>query len=232
MLGLILYGSRARGDHRLNSDVDLLGITDSGAIRRTKPARGTNLHLFPFKKLREDAAKGELFLSHLVHEGRVVFDPCDLFEIVRADFQFKQSYASEIRQGTEVALFLISNKSRLDQNFVRKRLVWAIRTMIIARAANDSLPIFGLKDLMKFSGIDALKIVIGRSNVADVDDLIKVSRQVLIKMGDHECVSSWPKGKLAQIARLSDFSIGRSTASMVFPGASDHLYNEDSSHYG
>ena len=47
LLSVILFGSRARGDHRSTSDVDLLGISDEGPIKTEISSCGVSFYQYP-----------------------------------------------------------------------------------------------------------------------------------------------------------------------------------------
>ena len=66
---LILYGSRARGDARPNSDVDILLAPDEGQIGKPKKFDGLSLHIYPKNWLFENARSGDLFAYHIASEG-------------------------------------------------------------------------------------------------------------------------------------------------------------------
>ena len=183
LISLVLYGSRARGDHRMRSDVDLLGVIEGGAIQKGGAKRGTNLHLYPFHYLKHQSLKGNLFLLHLTHEGIVLHDPLDTFEQVQEAFRFKRSYAKEVREASAVIWYAL--QPRFDQSMliVRRRLVWAIRTILIARSAEERQVNFSSKSLEAFSGFSGLKHVIDNRNVEDIDLLVFASKTIARRHG-------------------------------------------------
>ena len=217
LLSLVLYGSRARGDFRLNSDIDLLGVVESNAIARADPARATHLHLYPISTLMEKSRRGDLFLLHLVKEGRVLHDTAGIFESVKSAFALKESYNDEIRQATLICLFILDNRHALDLKSGRSRLVWSIRTILIANAANEGLAVFSARRLEERFSIEHLKEVIDKKNVLDNRLMVDVARSVLTRFGDRTTVRRWPHAKLAQIALLqAQGSLGKSTVGLVY----------------
>ena len=215
---IILYGSRARGDHRRDSDVDLLGVVDTPTISRTPAVRGANLHLYPFDYLINKAKSGDLFLLHLTSEGKPLFDSFGIFKSLQESFKYKKSYSKEISEGTAVVLFLCSNPAALKKETGRKRLVWGFRTILIGAAADRGLAIFSSRKLEEFSNIENLKTSIDNKFRTDFTTISEVARAVTTSFGDRDLVKSWPNGKLSQMgAIMRSGRIGRSTAKLVFP---------------
>ena len=217
LLSLLLYGSRARGDHRLRSDVDLLGIVENGAIGKEVAARGSSFYHYPLPSLIKGATNGDLFVSHLVHEAKVLHDTVDIFKRVQASFRWRDSYRDERRNSKIIIRFITDRPDSLTKPAVRKRLVWAIRTLIISTAAEQKIPIFGSKDLSSFVSMPYLKGVIEMRNTIEVDDLIAAAKAVSDSLGS-ETRLMWPIRKHAQAAYM--FRAGgilASTAQMIEP---------------
>ena len=199
LLSLILYGSRARGDHRQRSDVDLLGVVESSAIHREVTARGASFYHYPSHTLIAKAESGDLFALHLVEEGIVLHDTVDFFEKVRSSFRFREDYKSTIKEAQAVLRFLRDRRSLIDKPKVRKRMVWAMRTIIIARAAEKRSPVFASKALELFSGIAGLKDVIDNRNTVEARKLLEASQSVEEKFGVQVFAGSWPDVVPAQV---------------------------------
>lgn len=116
LLSLILYGSRARGDHRQRSDVDLLGVVESQSIHREVTSRGASFYHYPSHTLLAKAKAGDLFVLHLVEEGKVLHDTLNFFEQVRQSFRYKTSYSHVIMEAQAVILFICERESLLVDN--------------------------------------------------------------------------------------------------------------------
>lgn len=68
--GLMIYGSRARGDAVDGSDLDLLGLVQS-----PRPSsRSGDVHLSYYTPAQLGSGVGTLFGAHLKRDGRVLFD--------------------------------------------------------------------------------------------------------------------------------------------------------------
>jgi predicted nucleotidyltransferase len=213
---LVLYGSRARGDHRLSSDVDLIGITDGGLITRESPSRGANLHLYPFSKIIIDAGRGDLFVLHLVAEGKPLHDTLGVFERVKDAFCYRADYSDTIETATAVGLFLLSSSIALSKKSGRRRFIWALRTILIATAAQEENPIFSSGALEDFSGIIGLKKLIDRRYTTPISDLKSIGEHLIDRYGTKSVIENWPFGKVAQRNFVQKYGpIGVSTASLA-----------------
>ena len=224
LLSLILYGSRARGDHRHKSDVDLLGITEAGAIGREPPVRGANLHLMSHLSFKAKCERGDLFACHIVKEGKALSYVGKFFASASESFIFKASYSKEIEEATLIALF-ISAHDRFDASDkkVRKRLFWAFRTLIIAASAEERVPSFGSRDLEEYSGITDLKAMIDQRTTLDREVTQKLFKLLVNKFGNEKVIGQWPTDKVQQCALLSNFSsIGKSTVDLLYPPVSNY----------
>ena len=198
LLSLVLYGSRARGDHRQKSDVDLLGVIEDGPIQKEMSAGGTSLYHYPSKLLMKKAENGDLFVLHLVEEGIVLHDSLDLFKTVKTSFQYKEDYSDEIASGYLVIKFFIERPHLLRGRAARKRLVWAIRTILIARCAERRQACFSSTALARVSGIPALKGVIDHRNQPNGKELLVVAAKVAERFGGTTRGEKWPSDKKSQ----------------------------------
>lgn len=202
ILSLILFGSRARGDHRSSSDVDLLAIVDTGKIRQEVSHNGISLFHYPISYLREKSENGDLFLLHITKEGKILHDTAKVFQSICERFNFKISYQPEIVDGSAIIWFLLENRYLLLNNLFRKKLIWAIRTILIAKSAEKRDAIFSSAALAVFSHNEQVKNVIDNLYEVDTSCLIKVSRYVVKKFGASKEEIGWPSEKSQQKARL------------------------------
>lgn len=142
-----LFGSRARGDFTEASDVDLLVVTDDDFTRHSNVS-GISLSAYPLVDLERMAAGGDLFLFHVLNEGKPLYDPVGHFERLRHRFQLRSSYVGLTRAATDLGWFLVDHHSSLpDASIVGRRVAWVVRTILIARSAERGSPLFSRKDL-------------------------------------------------------------------------------------
>lgn len=203
LLSVVLYGSRARGDHRPKSDVDLLGVTESGLLRKEVAAGGTSMYHYPAPFLLDNAERGDLFVLHLVKEGKVLHDTLGFFSRVCNQFTFKDSYGPEIEDASLIMRFFVERPRLLLKTAPRKRLVWALRTAIIARSADEKSPAFSSSALASFSKIPELKDAIDHRNNPNLESYLRITQRVYSKFGcKTEVESYWPREKSAQRALM------------------------------
>ncbi len=146
-----LFGSRARGDAAPDSDVDLLLVTNERRVRHA--AMGNiSLYLYPWTKLLRDARSGDLFICHIVREARQLHDPEGRLGTLGDAFRFKDSYADEIGQASDLAWYIVHNFRDMPGAVATKRIAWCVRTILIARTAEQHRPLFAATELTRFSG--------------------------------------------------------------------------------
>src|SRR5690242_1909710 len=153
LLSVILFGSRARGDHRSTSDVDLLGISDDGPIKAEVSRQAVSFYQYPLRALHSKAVSGDLFVLHINSEGKVLHDTAEVFPRICDAFRFKQSYEREIREASCVNWFILERPHLLPSDTIRKRLIWGLRTILIAKCAERQTPVFSSGGLADFAGI-------------------------------------------------------------------------------
>lgn len=192
LLSLVLFGSRARGDHHSRSDFDLLGIVEGGGIRGEVGRHGTSFYCYPLDLLRKRSEGGDLFLLHLTSEGVVLHDTANIFSLVRESFRYKVSYEVEIRQGSAVVWYLCERPGLLTDRSMVRRFIWGVRTILIARSAEKRSPVFSSAALAEFSRCQELKSIIDDRFSYSEDILIKVGVGVVEKYGLARKDLSWP----------------------------------------
>lgn len=210
---LILYGSRARGDHRLQSDIDLLGLVEASQISRERNRRGLNFHTFPFHTALDKARSGDLFVAHIVHEGVAIHDPFELFPRLTEEFSFRESYKKERKEATYVALYIRAKRASFFSDALKKRASWAIRTLIISAAAEEKKAIFSSSDLESYSGISGLKSFIEKRATQPVASYKSYLRACLKRFGSHGVIRTFPKTTSERRSRL--LRVGGIAASTV-----------------
>ncbi len=91
-LALILFGSYSRGDYDLTSDIDVLEVTQ----RVEKPYSNgeINFSTYSLEQLRKMASEGNLFILHLILEGKLISGDTNLLKIIERSFIKRKSYES------------------------------------------------------------------------------------------------------------------------------------------
>lgn len=138
---ILLFGSRAREDNRRGSDTDLLLVSPPGTPQH-KSIGHLSMFFYPWEKLIADARDGDLFVCHIVREAKPVFDPLDQLDQLRSLFRLRTSYAREIEHARDLGWFLDRHNSSLASSMVVRRIIWCVRTILIARLAERGTPVF------------------------------------------------------------------------------------------
>lgn len=148
-----LYGSRARGDHRSDSDVDLLQVvaTPTASVVVDEIA----LSSYTLAQLEKMATHGSLFVDHVLTEAVVIFDPEDLLARVREAFR-PVSY-DQVLHDLRWSIQLLTDSPDVYARCAAKynRLVLNLaRTYIYATARHDGHSTFSMNVLWdKYAGI-------------------------------------------------------------------------------
>lgn len=123
-----------------------------------------SLYLYPWAKLLRDARGGDLFVCHIVRESRQLHDPKDRLGILGDAFRFKDSYADEIGQASDLAWYIAHNFRDIPGAVATKRIAWCVRTILIARTAEQHRPLFAAAELARFSGSASVRQLIAQKD--------------------------------------------------------------------
>lgn len=172
VLAIALYGSRARGDNDPDSDTDMLMVSNDAAHRHAEHAN-VSLSFYSPHALIEKARTGDLFLCHIVNEAVVLYDPTDFFGQLRKHFLYKTNYSQEINAAQNLGWFLVYYAATFDNiKLANKRIAWCVRTILIARAAEQTRIIFSASELAEFSGLSQTRTLIANKDSDKFDPLI------------------------------------------------------------
>jgi hypothetical protein len=141
IVAALLFGSLARNDSAFGSDTDLLMISMLDETRHVSIGH-LSLFLYPWEKLERDAREGDLFVCHLVYEAKPLLDPHGYLPSMKQTFCFRESYQSEIARAVEFGWYLAAYGGDLNPALLAKRALWCVRTILIARSAEQRTPIF------------------------------------------------------------------------------------------
>jgi len=147
---LVLFGSHARGDHDLHSDIDLLGIDNSYDYGVTSIGT-TNLSLYSEDKIKQMMIEGDLFALHIKEEGVCIYNS-EAFNDLKRHFTYKESYSVDIYTSYFLAKKIFERKHEIkDWKFANRRISWCIRTFLISLSAENKLPVFSKSAISKFA---------------------------------------------------------------------------------
>lgn len=183
VVATLLFGSLARADQSEGSDTDLLMIGLDEKMRHVSVGH-LSLFLYPWRQLEQDARDGDLFVCHLVREAKPLIDPdCYLPRLQRA-FQFRSSYAAEIARASDFGWFLVNFGAELSPQLLMKRALWCVRTILIARSAEERDPVFAPDRLAERTPSLSAQDLLRNRRRPRVDVAVqKALRQFLIDVG-------------------------------------------------
>lgn len=166
---LIIYGSAAREDEDENSDVDLFGITSAAEYSMVVKQK-INIAIQPMSQVINMALNGDLFLYHIIEEGKVLYDVNDNFEVMREKFKFRDSYLNDVSNASDLGWVLLRIAKQAENfSLINKRIAWCVRTILIAKCAEMRVPVFSASGLAEYA------------ENYDVVDLIKNKNQEKFK---------------------------------------------------
>lgn len=175
---LILYGSRARGESRMDSDVDLMLVLADDELRAPTSSRGVSLHRYPQSWLEKSARAGTLFSYHVAFEGLALDDPDDFLGRLRGLFVAKSTYEDELALGALVMRLLLDKD--WGANFAaRRRFFWALRTVLIAHSTRIGAPRFDSDILEKDSAIPGVAALINNRESAPFEACRQIGLQII-----------------------------------------------------
>ncbi|MCT4624028.1 MAG: nucleotidyltransferase domain-containing protein [Schleiferiaceae bacterium] len=194
ILATALYGSRARGDHSASSDTDLFLITDNDAIKHDAVG-GLSSSYYPLHRVKEMAEGGNLFLYHVLHEGIILYDPKQIFETLKNDFCFLDSYQHVATEAAAIGWMIVNHPNHAAQSpILRRRIAWCVRTILIAQSANRRSPVFSRDQLCKISSSIHVSSLIQqkdqKSNLAGTAIEFEYLEDFLVSTGISNPVSS------------------------------------------
>lgn len=175
-----LFGSRARNQQTRGSDTDLLLV---GGEDRTRHVSIGHLSMFfyAWEKLLEDAQGGNLFTCHIVREAVPIYDPDCFLDKLSENFVLRRSYATEIQQASELGWFLDRYGSELRAALVAKRMIWCIRTILIARSAEVGAPVFSPEALIQLTRSNSARELLAERHQRHADAVMRHKFRLFLK---------------------------------------------------
>ncbi|UNK38018.1 hypothetical protein MNR02_16455 [Shinella sp. H4-D48] len=167
---LILYGSQARGDAGPRADTDLLGISQNNQVEKHSFG-STSLHIYNFKDLSERSKSGDLFMIHLCLEGQALFDPKDHFELLKYQLDIKRNYFSEKKRAVAIGQLVVNEfRKSKSKPFPARRILWAIRTIIIADSVENNKFSFSTEAISNYSNMVGLFEILRDKRITPMND--------------------------------------------------------------
>lgn len=188
-----LFGSRARGDHSENSDVDLLHVTNDDRAAHSQTA-GVSVSSYPLTDLKQRAATGDLFLYHVLFEGLPLYDPEGHFGALKEAFKLRSDYSVDIRKAVDLGWFIVHHhRSIPDRQMIGRRAAWVTRTILIAASAEKGRPVFSRDALAaEAPGTDVLGLISAKDSISFAEGTLGKLAELLRRYGDRSSFVSVP----------------------------------------
>jgi hypothetical protein len=149
------------------SDVDLFGVGDAGDYRMVVTNK-VNLAVYDRAEALRRSSLGDLFILHIVREGRTIYDESHFFRDLSTSFKFRVSYRTEIDQAIELGWSLLKVEKKVKNwHLLNKRMAWCVRTILIAQAAEGRKAIFSVRELSQFGGSESVGQIIGNKDSSE-----------------------------------------------------------------
>lgn len=186
---LLLFGSRARGDHLASSDIDLLAITENKKPTVSGSVDASLFH-YSFDWLQDKASAGDLFVWHLVTEAIAIYDPADNLNALRQDFRFRENYRKQITQASDVGWLISLFGDKMSAREANRWLAWVVRTISIAQAATLQKPAFSGAALATVLDYPDIEILVRQKDRKTFDDSARRLLKVFLgAMGSGESIA-------------------------------------------
>jgi hypothetical protein len=169
---VLLFGSLARQDNARGSDTDLLLVAPGSRPRHIFLGH-LSMFFYSWTKLKRDAAAGDLFVCHLVREARPLFDPENRLAALQTLFRFKASYQGEIEKAADLGWYLDRFGSVLAPHVTARRMIWCVRTILIARSVEAGTPVFSPQALASVARSEAARELLHARHQRRPDALLR-----------------------------------------------------------
>ncbi len=186
-IGLLLFGSHARGDATISSDIDVLMLVDEPA--KSYRSGTVSVSAYTRSHLLQLARHGSLFVRHIVDEALSVENGDSILEELRRNLRIPASY-STLRNDILASTALLDvdaatfNKHRAGLAEAAK---YISRTLLYAELADRKLLTFNFE---------------AAATLGDAQDLLRVPKDCNVwQHSDLKTIQSWLSARLGCIAQ-------------------------------
>ena len=151
---LMLFGSFARGDESLTSDIDILELSE----RRRRPYRSgrINVSVYDGPTLTRMAQRGSLFVLHLRLEGKLLRDKSGILTSCLQNYRRPATYEPFRSALRQLANLLDVNEEQYRKNWrpYNELALYIIRSEVYAQLEEAGQPMFSLRAILVNDLID------------------------------------------------------------------------------
>lgn len=176
-VGVMLYGSRARGDYTGTSDFDLLRLSSNRLVRATKVGR---ISITSYTIEQFESASGTLFGTHLKRDGRVLVDPEGTLAQMLARFD-EVDPIELLNRVTRFAVILDQNEAERETHLdgMVELARYLLRTAIYSIAIREGAPCFSVRELAtRYSDPDLARVLASDRDVTGAATEIELANLV------------------------------------------------------
>lgn len=142
----MLFGSYARGDHNVTSDIDVLQVTD----QRIKPYRVGKINISPYSAaaIMDMGRRGSLFVLHLKLDGVILADPYKILSRALDFYTPPLNYKWFFSELREAANILDVTQSIYESKWqpLHRSAIYLLRSACFARCAELGIPTFSMEN--------------------------------------------------------------------------------------
>jgi hypothetical protein len=210
-LGVLLYGSRARGAYRPDSDVDVLQLVPS---RPRSYSRGrVNVASYTPDHLMHLAREGSLFVRHLHDEGIILQDSRGLLSNVLNQYRAPASYDRLKREMGVILTALSTVDPQLASAGMTRLAVYAARTALYVNAAESGRLTFDTEKASADCGVPELASLLRTCFPEDGMTVTSIGQRLLEVRppadtpADLPAIAVWSLGRFPLAARLLEVAL-------------------------
>jgi hypothetical protein len=205
-LAVMLYGSRARGSARLDSDVDVLQVVPDRP--RSYSAGRVNIAAYTPAHLQLLAQNGSLFVRHLRDEGLVLQDLAGLLDGILAAYRQPKGYG---RLKAELAVVFAATRVSGAETFstgLLRLTSYATRSALYIRAAESGRLTFDTERASINCGVPELPNLLRSDHHEDASMLGTIGLQLIRVPVPHDMptdlpsIAVWARDGFSLAARL------------------------------